>query len=221
MTFRHCVAVDLGASSGRVMLATWDCSQRALSLREMHRFANCLKKQDGVETWDIDALEAEIRTGLNNVCNDGIRIDSIGIDTWGVDYVLLRGDEEVRPVYAYRDGRTEAVIPKVHEILPFSELYAKTGCQFQPFNSVYQLYADKLTGRLDGVTDFLMIPEYLLWKLCGVKSKEYTNATTTGMVKLTGLPLSRLAEAPSDKVNTGTRLVMSVSSVTCTFIVFA
>ena len=88
MTFRHCVAVDLGASSGRVMLATWDCDRRILTLREMHRFANCLQKQDGFDTWDIDALEAEIRTGLNNVCNDGIRIDSIGIDTWGVDYVL-------------------------------------------------------------------------------------------------------------------------------------
>lgn len=89
MTFRHCVAVDLGASSGRVMLATWDCDLHTLTLREMHRFANCLQKQDGFVTWDIDALEAEIRTGLHNVCEDGIRIDSIGIDTWGVDYVLL------------------------------------------------------------------------------------------------------------------------------------
>lgn len=72
--------------------------------------------------------------------------------------------------------------PQGHEILPFAELYAKTGCQFQPFNSIYQLYADKLTGRLEDVTDFLMIPEHLLWRLCGVKAKEYTNATTTGMV---------------------------------------
>ena len=96
--------------------------------------------------------------------------------------MLLRGSEEIRPVYSYRDSRTEAVIPKAHEILPFAELYAKTGCQFQPFNSIYQLYADKCMGRLEGVTDFLMIPEYLLWRLCGVKAKEYTNATTTGMV---------------------------------------
>ena len=89
---------------------------------------------------------------------------------------------QILPVYAYRDSCTEAVIPKVHKILPFSELYGKTGCQFQPFNSIYQFYADKLARRLEGVTDFLMIPEYLLWKLCGVKAKEYTNATTTGMV---------------------------------------
>ena len=79
MTFRHCVAVDLGASSGRVMLAT-GLRPAHLTLREMHRFANCLQKQDGFVT-DIDAPEAEIRTGLHNVCEDGIRIDSIGIDT--------------------------------------------------------------------------------------------------------------------------------------------
>ena len=110
------------------------------------------------------------------------KIESLSIDTWGVDYVLLRGDEEVLPCYAYRDGRTETVIPAVHELLAFSELYRRTGIQFQPFNTVYQLYADKLAGRLEGATDFLMIPEYLMWKLCGVKAHEYTNATTTGMV---------------------------------------
>jgi rhamnulokinase len=99
-----------------------------------------------------------------------------------VDYVLLEGDREILPVYAYRDSRTEAVIPKVHEIIPFSELYARVGCQFQPFNSIYQLYDDKLSGRLDRATDMLMIPEYLMYKLSGVKAREYTNATTTGMV---------------------------------------
>jgi rhamnulokinase len=89
MTVRHCVAVDLGASSGRVMLARYVPAQRTLSLREIHRFVNCLQKQDGFDIWDIDSLEAEIRTGLNKVCDEGIRIDSIGIDTWGVDVVLL------------------------------------------------------------------------------------------------------------------------------------
>ena len=99
-----------------------------------------------------------------------------------MDYVLLKGDREVLPVYAYRDSRTEAVIPKVHEKVPFAELYRRTGCQFQPFNSIYQLYADKTDGRLEGVTDFLMIPEYLMYRLCGTKAKEFTNATTMGMV---------------------------------------
>ena len=110
------------------------------------------------------------------------RIESLSVDTWGVDYVLMQGDREVLPCYAYRDSRTEAVIPQVHEKISFSNLYRRTGIQYQPFNTVYQLYADKLAGRLDGVTDFLMIPEYLMYKLCGVKSHEYTNATTGGMV---------------------------------------
>jgi len=74
------------------------------------------------------------------------------------------------------------VIPQVHEIMPFSELYRHTGCQFQPFNTIYQLYDDKVNGRLDGVTDMLMMPEYLMWKLCDVKAREYTNATTMGIV---------------------------------------
>ena len=85
-------------------------------------------------------------------------------------------------MYAYRDSRTEDVIAQVHEKLPFSELYCRTGCQFQPFNTIYQLYADKVSGRLDKATDLLMMPEYLLYRLCGVRAREYTNATTTGMV---------------------------------------
>ncbi len=94
----------------------------------------------------------------------------------------MKGNEEVLPCYAYRDTRTESVIPEVHKIIPFEELYERTGIQFQTFNTIYQLYADKKEGRLEGVTDFLMMPEYLLYKLCGVKSHEYTNATTGGMV---------------------------------------
>ncbi len=100
----------------------------------------------------------------------------------------MKGDSEVMPCYAYRDTRTESPIPEVHKLIPFEELYSRTGIQFQPFNTIYQLYADKLAGRLEGVTDFLMMPEYLLYKLCGVKGHEYTNATTTGMVSAkTGL----------------------------------
>lgn len=174
------LAIDIGASSGRHIVGWREDGE--LRTKEVYRFPNGIQERNGHLVWDVDNLLAHVQAGITAAKAGFPGIVSLSIDTWGVDYVLLRGDEEVRPVYAYRDGRTEAVIPKVHEILPFSELYAKTGCQFQPFNSIYQLYADKLTGRLDGVTDFLMIPEYLLWKLCGVKSKEYTNATTTGMV---------------------------------------
>ena len=133
-------------------------------------------------TWEIQALLAHVKAGIEKARAAFPEIVSLSIDTWGVDYVLMQGDKEVYPVYAYRDSRTEKVIPQVHEKVPFSELYRRTGCQFQPFNSIYQLYADKLTGRLEGVTDLLMIPEYLLYKLCGVKAREYTNATTMGMV---------------------------------------
>ena len=133
-------------------------------------------------TWEIQALLAHVKAGIEKARAAFPEIVSLSIDTWGVDYVLMQGDKEAYPVYAYRDSRTEKVIPQVHEKVPFSELYRRTGCQFQPFNSIYQLYADKLTGRLEGVTDLLMIPEYLLYKLCGVKAREYTNATTKGMV---------------------------------------
>ena len=174
------LAIDIGASSGRHIVG-W-CENGEMKMKEVYRFPNGVLEQSGHLVWDIDALLAHVKAGIAAAKTEFPDIVSLSIDTWGVDYVLLQGNEEICPVYAYRDSRTETVIPKVHEILPFSELYAKTGCQFQPFNSIYQLYTDRLTGRLDDVTDFLMIPEYLLWKLCGVKAKEYTNATTTGMV---------------------------------------
>ena len=174
------LAIDIGASSGRHIVGWREDGE--LRTKEVYRFPNGVLEQNGHLIWDIDALLAHVQAGIAAAKAEFSSIVSLSIDTWGVDYVLLRGDEKVRPVYAYRDSRTETVIPKVHEILPFSELYARTGCQFQPFNSIYQLYTDKLAGRMEGVTDFLMIPEYFLWKLCGVKAKEYTNATTTGMV---------------------------------------
>lgn len=177
---KYYLAIDIGASSGRHIVGWREDGE--LRTKEVYRFPNGVLEQAGHLVWDVDTLLFHVKEGITAAKDEFPDIVSLSVDTWGVDYVLLRGNEEVRPVYAYRDSRTETVIPKVHEILPFSELYAKTGCQFQPFNSIYQLYADKLTGRLDGVTDFLMIPEYLLWKLCGVKVKEYTNATTTGMV---------------------------------------
>ena len=107
---------------------------------------------------------------------------SLSIDTWGVDYVLLHGGEAIPPAYAYRDGRTREVIDEVHARIPFAELYRRTGCQFQPFNSLYQLCADAKAGRLRDADGFLMIPEYLMYRLCGAKAREYTNATTTGLV---------------------------------------
>ena len=175
-----CLAIDIGASSGR-HIAGW-MEDGALRTREVYRFPNGIREQDGHLVWDTDALLSHVKAGIDEALKAFPRIRSLSVDTWGVDYVLMRGDREVTPCYAYRDSRTQAVIPQVHGKISFSGLYRRTGIQFQPFNTVYQLYADKAAGRLEGVTDFLMIPEYLMYKLCGVKSHEYTNATTGGMV---------------------------------------
>lgn len=177
---KYYLAIDIGASSGRHIIGWRDKGE--IHTKEVYRFPNGVTHHDGHLVWDIECLVNSVLAGIRVAFKNYPEIESLSIDTWGVDYVLLNGDKELYPVYAYRDGRTEAVIPKVHEIIPFSQLYSRVGCQFQPFNSIYQLYDDKLNGRLDHVTDMLMIPEYLMWKLCGVKAREYTNATTTGMV---------------------------------------
>ena len=177
---KHYLAIDIGASSGRHIVG-WQ-ENREIVTREVYRFPNGVTEWDGHLTWDIAALESHVKAGIDEALKQYPKIESLSIDTWGVDYVLLRGDEPVLPCYAYRDGRTEAVIPQVHEKMLFAELYRRTGIQFQPFNTLYQLYADKLAERLEQATDFLMMPEYLMYRLCGVKSHEYTNATTGGMV---------------------------------------
>jgi rhamnulokinase len=174
------LAIDIGASSGRHIVG-WRESG-GLKTEEVYRFPNGVTERNGHLTWDIHALTAHVKAGIGKAVERFGKLESLSVDTWGVDYVLLRGDKEKLPCYAYRDGRTEAIIPEVHEKITFSRLYRRTGSQFQPFNTLYQLYADKIAGRLEDATDFLMIPEYLLWKLCGVKAHEYTNATTTGMV---------------------------------------
>ena len=176
---KYYLAVDIGASSGRHIVGWQEGGE--LKTQEVYRFPNGVTEQDGHLTWDIDALLAHVKAGIEKA-REKYEITSLSIDTWGVDYVLLKGDETVCPVYAYRDRRTESAIPAVHEKIPFVELYRRTGIQFQPFNTIYQLFADQLAGRLTEVTDFLMIPEYLMYRLCGVKSHEYTNATTGGMV---------------------------------------
>ena len=174
------LAIDIGASSVRHIVGWLEDGK--IQAREVHRFPNGVQEENGHLVWNTEALLREVKKGIRAAKTEFPGIQSLAIDTWGVDYVLLQGDKEVLPAYAYRDGRTQTAIPRVHEKIPFPELYRRTGCQFQPFNSIYQLYADKLAGRLEGVTDLLMIPEYLLWKLCGVKAREYTNATTMCMV---------------------------------------
>lgn len=175
------LAIDIGASSGRHIVG-WKDETGELKTEEVFRFPNGNSEENGHLIWNIAALEANVRLGIDKAIERFGAIESLSIDTWGVDYVLLNGDEPILPCYAYRDNRTGESIQKVHELVPFTELYKRTGIQFQPFNTIYQLYADKMAKRLEKATDFLLMPEYLLWRLCGIKAHEYTNATTGGLV---------------------------------------
>ena len=176
----YCLAIDIGASSGRHIVG-WQ-ENGTIMTQEVYRFPNGVSTQDGHLVWDMEALLGHVVEGIRVAFTSYPEIKSLSVDTWGVDYVLLKGDQEVWPCYAYRDSRTDRSIPVVHSIIPFEELYRHTGIQFQTFNTIYQLYDDQMNGRLEGVTDTLMIPEYLMYKLCGVKAREYTEATTGGMV---------------------------------------
>jgi len=181
---KYFLAIDIGASSGRHIVGYKD-DKGEIQTDEVYRFSNSVMEKDGHLIWDIDYLESNVKFGIKKALNKYPHIESLSIDTWGVDYVLLdENDKPIKPIYAYRDERTEESIDKVHQIIPFEELYKLTGSQFQKFNTIYQLYEDKLTGRLEKAKDLLMIPEYLLFCLTGVKKREYTNASTTGMLGL-------------------------------------
>lgn len=187
MSIRHCVAVDLGASSGRVMLASYQPGPRALTLREIHRFTNSLQKVDGFDCWDVDSLEGEIRRGLEKVCEQGILIDSIGIDTWGVDYVLLdkQGQRVGLPI-SYRDDRTQGLLRHAEAQLGRAEIYRRSGIQFLPFNTLYQLRAlvEQQPELVSQAAHALLIPDYFSFRLTGNLNWEYTNATTTQLVNI-------------------------------------
>ena len=176
----YALAIDIGAPSGRHILGWLEDGQ--IRTKELYRFRNGVQHQNGHLVWDIDQLEWQVKKGIDLALAECSGLESLSIDTWGVDYVLLKDGKPMYPVYAYRDSRTENIIVKVHEKVPFSELYARTGCQFQSFNSIYQLYDDLEQGRLEQADALLMIPEYLLYRLCGVAAREYTNATTMGLV---------------------------------------
>lgn len=188
MTLHHIAAIDLGASSGRVMLATLNNENKAqLTLEEIHRFPNTLVKVDGYDTWDLDALEQHILTGLNLLESAGILLDSIGIDTWGVDFVLLdaQGNRIGMPV-AYRDKRTDGLMAEACLELGQEVIYRTTGIQFLPFNTLYQLKAltrqqPELIPQIDRL---LLMPDYLSYRLTGVMNWEYTNASTTQLVNI-------------------------------------
>lgn len=177
------LAIDIGASSGRHMIG-YRNQKNELIIEELYRFSNGIEKENGHLIWNIQHLLEEVKKGIALCLKAYPKIESMSIDTWGVDYVLLNEEKEILPVYAYRDTRTKEVIDEVHQKISFEKLYSITGCQFQEFNTIYQLYWDKKKRRLDQATDFLMIPEYLFFQLTGKKIKEYTNASTTGLLDI-------------------------------------
>lgn len=176
-----CLAIDIGASGGRHILG--EIKDGKLLCTEIYRFENNVTRKDGHLIWDIDNLKTQIIKGLAACKEAGQIPDTVAIDTWGVDYVLLdEQDKEILPVYAYRDDRGEKASAAVEEIIPFSRLYKRTGIQRATYNTIYQLYADKQAGRLKHAKRLLMMPEYLSWVLCGQEANEYTINSTTGLL---------------------------------------
>lgn len=170
------VAIDIGASSGRVILAE---TAESIEIREIHRFKNGFTKRNGHDRWNINHLIDEILLGLEKVKSCGVDTCTIGIDTWAVDYALLdENDDLLADPIAYRDARTKGVMTKVFEKISKDEIYQKTGIQFLNFNTLYQLCAED-RELLAKTKTILMIPDYIAYRLTGKKVGEVTNASTT------------------------------------------
>lgn len=180
---KYYLAVDIGASSGRHMLAS--VVDGKIQLEEIYRFPNGMDNVNGTLCWDVKRLFEEIKNGLKKCKELGKIPVSMGIDTWAVDYVLLDKENKVLGDTAgYRDSRTNGMDEKVYEKISLSALYSRTGIQKQIFNTIYQLMAVKETHPeyLMQAESMLMIPDYFDFLLTGVKKMEYTNATSTQLV---------------------------------------
>ncbi|WP_062464073.1 rhamnulokinase [Demequina soli] len=173
-------AVDLGATSGRVMVG--QVGPDTLELRQMGRFPNGpVHTPDGLH-WNVQQLYAHVLDGLRSASrwDDGIR--SIGIDSWAVDYALLRGDRVLGEPFHYRDERTAHGVSLVHADEPFSLLYARNGLQFLPFTTLYQLAVEREAGMLGVADRLLLVPDLMAHYLTGATVAEATNASTTGLL---------------------------------------
>ena len=175
---------DYGASSGRGILADFD-GQR-LSVREIHRFVNEPVNAFGHYYWDLLRLFSEMKTGLINLRREGITdIASMGVDTWGVDFALLDAyDKPLGNPFYYRDSLTDGAMEAVYACVPKRELYDRTGIQFMKFNTIFQLYAirKQYPAMLDAAKTMLLMPDLLNFMLTGVKSAEYSMASTTQLL---------------------------------------
>ena len=183
METKYFLAVDIGASSGRHMLAHMENGE--MVLEEIHRFPNGIIEKNGHKVWDVDTLFKEILTGMKK-CKEQNKIPySMGIDTWAVDFVLVdHQNHRIGDAVAYRDGRTQGMEQCVYEAIPENQLYEMTGIQKQTFNTIFQLMALKKENNdlLTNADALLMIPDYFHCQLTGKRVQEYTNATTTQLV---------------------------------------
>lgn len=181
MDKKYFLAIDIGASSGRHILGSYENDK--IVLEEIYRFKNGAENHGGKLVWNHQSLFTSIIEGLKKCKELGKIPYSIGIDTWGVDYALLdKNDNLIGEIYSYRDERTQQVIDELHSVIDEKKLYKQTGIKKQVFNTIYQLYCDKKSGKLKDAETFLMMPDYLHFLLTGVKKNEFTNASTTGLL---------------------------------------
>ena len=176
-------AVDLGATSGRTILATYD--GKSISMKEVTRFANPMIPLGGHLYWDIAGLYNEVLRGLREIADKGIKIESIGIDTWGCDFAFFGSDGQLLGMpHCYRDQHTAGAQEKFFEKMPASEVYKRTGIQFMDFNSLFQLDTIKRNGSqaLEHADKVLFIPDALVYMLTGKAICEYTVASTSQML---------------------------------------
>ncbi|SKC66779.1 rhamnulokinase [Plantibacter cousiniae (nom. nud.)] len=174
-------AVDLGATSGRVMLG--HVGPGELRLVPVARFPNTpVRTPDGLH-WNILELYRSIIAGLSGAAKQEPHLASIGIDSWAVDYGLLRQGRLLGAPFHYRDERTAAGVEAVHGTVPFADLYRVNGLQFLPFNTVYQLATERDAGMLDVADTALLVPDLIAHWLTGARVAEATNASTTGLVR--------------------------------------
>jgi rhamnulokinase len=173
-------AVDLGASSGRVMLGR--VGPNELSVHPVARFANNpVRTIDGLH-WDILDLHRNVLAGLRAAVREAPTLRSVAVDSWAVDYALLSGTRMIANPYHYRDERTADGVRATHALVPPEQLYARNGLQLLPFNTLYQLAADRLAGALEPADSMLLIPDLITYWLTGRQVAERTNASTTGLL---------------------------------------
>ena len=177
------LAIDLGASSGRVIAGVHRDDR--LTLESIHRFANDpVRIQDSLQ-WDTVGLWREILEGLRLAANQYDQIASVGVDTWGVDYVLVnQQDQFAGPVYSYRDARTQGMMDRAFQMVPRAEIFAATGLQFMELSTLYQLVAARLADdpSLQIADGLLLMGDFFHWLLTGRRSIEVTNASTTQLL---------------------------------------